>query len=234
MKQICKIKEPISLSKYRASISKNDLENSKMYESSPKSVLDDLRNYLLEEQGYICCYCMSRIDFNYTKIEHFKPRSIFRVNQLDYSNLFVACCGKNIDKKKFYDCKTTNEKYNKNNFYCDTKKDNGLLKAINLLSHIEKNIDYKKDGLIFSKNRNIDKELNEILNLNYKILQNNRKKALEQLLIELRKKSWTISNLKLNLQKYKHKNSEGKSRPYCEMIVYFLTKKLKSKGITIG
>jgi len=49
-----------------------------------------------------------------------------------------------------------------------------------------------------------------------------------RVLLELDKNSWTISNLK----KYKHKNSKGKYRPYCEMIVYFLTKKLKQKGVT--
>jgi len=174
LKQINKTKEPTSLTTYRASLSKDELFSQAKYENSPKDILNDLRKYLLEEQGFICCYCMSRIDFPYTKIEHFKPRSIFRKNQLDYSNLFIVCCGKDIDKKKFKSCITPNEKYNKENFYCDTKKDKKLLNTINLLSCIENDIEYKKNGIIFSKNQDIDKELNEILNLNYENLKINR------------------------------------------------------------
>jgi len=90
----------------------------------------------------------------------------------------------------------------------------------------------KKDGVIYSNDCDIDSELNQILNLNYKLLKNNRKEALNQLFIDLKKMGWDIPILKSNLEKYKHKNSKGKYRPYCEMIVYFLTKKLKSKGVT--
>ena len=230
MKQIIKGKEPLSLIQYRASIPKQDLKTLEKYESSPKNILNDLREQLLKEQGYICCYCMSRIDYPYTKIEHFKPRSIYREKQLDYSNLFIACCGKKIDKKEFYDCKTPKTKYLEKDLYCDTKKANEELNHINLLTNIENNLKYKKDGQIFSDNSNIDKELNDILNLNYAILKTNRKDALSQLFIELKKSNWTISSLKSTIEKYKQKNSKGKYRPYCEMIVYFLTKKLQSKG----
>jgi 2C-methyl-D-erythritol 2,4-cyclodiphosphate synthase len=61
---------------------------------------------------------------------------------------------------------------------------------------------------------------------------NNRKKVLKEVLKNIKKRGWDISTLKSTLEKYKHKNSKGKYRPYCEMIVYFLTKKLKQKGVT--
>jgi len=230
LKQIIKGKEPLSLIQYRASISKKDLKTLEKFDTVPSNIKDELREKLLEEQGFICCYCMSRIDYNYSKIEHFKPRSIYREKQLDYSNLFIACCGTKIDKKEFYDCKTPKKKYIEKDLYCDTKKANKELNHINLLTNIENNLKYKKDGQIFSDNSNINEELNDILNLNYAILKRNREDALSQLFIELKKSNWTISNLKLTLEKYKQKNSKGKYRPYCEMIVYFLTKKLQSKG----
>lgn len=216
MKQIVKNKEPRSLTTYRESISKSDLATLEKFDTAPSNVKDNLRDKLLEEQGFICCYCMNRIAFRNSKIEHFKPRSIFRIEQLDYSNLFVACLG--------------GQGKSPNNQTCDTKKGNGILENIYLLENIEKYIEYKKDGFIFSENSDIDEELNEILNLNHKILQKNRKKALEELRTNL--KDWKISTLKSNLNKYKNKNSKGKYRPYCEMIVYFLNKKLKQKGVT--
>ncbi|SFV61022.1 hypothetical protein MNB_SV-12-1181 [hydrothermal vent metagenome] len=178
-----------------------------------------MREHLLEEQGYICCYCMSRIDASYMKIEHFKARSLFREKQLNYANLFGACCGKKIDKNQFYNC----DKGKKNLDYID------------LLSNIERSIKYKKDGTILSDNSDIDKELNKILNLNHEDLKNNREDALNQLTCELkkRKNGFETSNLKRIIRQYQNKNSKGKYRPYCEMIVYFLTKKLKSKGIVL-
>lgn len=217
MKEIVKSKEPTSLTTYRGSISKADLAKFEKYEDSPKNVLDDLRKHLLEEQGYICCYCMNRIEFRNSKIEHFKPRSKFRAEQLNYSNLFIACLG--------------GQGKSSNNQTCDTKKGSDILNHIYLLSKIEKDIEYKKDGVIFSKNSDIDIELDEVLNLNHKILQKNRKQAWVELRGNLR--DWKISTLKSNLQKYQNKNSKGKYRPYCQMIVYFLTKKLKQKGVTI-
>ena len=219
MRQIIKTKEPLSLTRYRASIPKQDLESLEKFDTSPSEVKDELRNILLEEQGFICCYCMDRVEFHHSKIEHFKPRSLFRGEQLDYSNLFVACLG--------------GEGRTLVNQHCDTKKGKRALNTINLLSSIETNINYRKNGEIFSTNEYIDKELNDILNLNYKDLKTNREKVLYQVLLELEKDNWTTSSLKNNLKKYKHKNSKGKYRPYCEMIVYFLNKKLKQKGITV-
>jgi uncharacterized protein (TIGR02646 family) len=166
MKQIIKRKEPPSLTTYRASITKKDLESLEKFDTSPSTVKDDLRNKLIEEQGFICCYCMDRVGFMHSKIEHFKPRSLFRGEQLDYSNLFVACLG--------------GEGRSKNKQHCDTKKGQDVLENIHLLTNIEKDISYKKDGFIYSTNTNIDKELDEVLNLNYETLKTNREDALKQ------------------------------------------------------
>jgi len=218
LRQIFKTKEPTSLTTYRAGISKEDLKNLEKFDTAPSNVKDELREKLLEEQGFICCYCMNRVESRNSKIEHFKPRSLFRVEQLDYTNLFVACLGGQGSSP----CEQS----------CDTKKGNCSLNYINLLSDIEKSMEYKKDGFIFSNNQDIDRELNEILNLNHSLLQNNRQEALNQLLSDLKKRGWDIPTLKATLEKYKHKNLKGKYRPYCEMIVYFLRKKLKQKGVT--
>jgi len=216
LKQIIKTKEPMSLKNYRAGISKKDLNSLEKFDTSPTKVKDDLRDSLLEEQGCICCYCMERVEFRNSKIEHFQPRSLFREQQLDYTNLFVACLGGQGKSKKEQ--------------HCDTQKANEPLQYINLLSNIEKDVAYGKDGSIFSNNGYINKELDEVLNLNHISLKNNREEALKQLMIDLKKLGFSISNLKSTLKKYQTKNSKGKYRPYCQMIVYFLTKKLKSKG----
>jgi uncharacterized protein (TIGR02646 family) len=57
---------------------------------------DDLRRALLEEQGYLCCYCMSRIQTptqDKMKIEHFQSQHEFPELQLNFNNLLASCKG---------------------------------------------------------------------------------------------------------------------------------------------
>jgi uncharacterized protein (TIGR02646 family) len=57
---------------------------------------NDLKIRLLEEQGYICCYCNRSLENNHhTIIEHYYPkgRAEHRHNVFDYDNLLVCCDG---------------------------------------------------------------------------------------------------------------------------------------------
>lgn len=60
-----------------------------------------IREQLIKEQGYICCYCQQRIDLQEgqlpkMKLEHFKPKGKeqFDKLELDYKNFLAACLGK--------------------------------------------------------------------------------------------------------------------------------------------
>lgn len=52
-----------------------------------------VRQSLLKEQGYICCYCQRRIDLNNSHIEHFKPKdkNCYPELSLEYNNLLASC-----------------------------------------------------------------------------------------------------------------------------------------------
>jgi len=225
LKKITKGKEPKSLTTYRSSIAHKNLEDSNIYEDFAEKTkeqcrenrADNLRKQLLQEQGYICCYCMSRIDCSNSKIEHFKPQTKYREFQIDYQNLFIACSG--------------GEGFKSKEQFCDTKKGEKELNHIDLLSAIEYN--YTKNSKhisIISKDKNIDREINDILNLNVLLLKKNRKQVYNRVMNNLKSKGYTISNIQKVLSYYQTKHN-GKFEPYCEMIVYFLTKKLKSKGV---
>jgi len=136
LKRIIKNKEPQKLIEYRSQFSKEELKSKDLYSNFPykdkencKIDEKNLRSILLEEQGYICCYCMSRINCENSKIEHFKPQTKYRELQLDYKNLFVACRGGEGSKEPF----------------CDTVKKDKELKKVNLLENIENYIKYKKN-----------------------------------------------------------------------------------------
>jgi uncharacterized protein (TIGR02646 family) len=50
-----------------------------------------LKQSLIEEQGYLCCYCGKRIHSDNSHIEHFKPQSTNKESELEYNNLLVSC-----------------------------------------------------------------------------------------------------------------------------------------------
>lgn len=91
MKFIRKTNEPAEFSTWKTNnpnATYHDLCDTK--KCQPKSSLKDS---LLKEQGYICCYCECRIYANSSHIEHFKPKgdSSYASLQLNYSNLHVSC-----------------------------------------------------------------------------------------------------------------------------------------------
>jgi len=50
-----------------------------------------VKEALMAEQGYLCCYCERRLTDSDSHIEHFKPQSDQTVDPLDYSNMLCSC-----------------------------------------------------------------------------------------------------------------------------------------------
>lgn len=126
-----------------------------------------LRNILLEDQGYICCYCQKRIPekkLPKSKIEHFLCQENNKSKVFDFRNLFIACNG------QIGQIET-----------CDTIKKSKVLNAINLLdTDIFSKIKYTKKGFIYSNVDLIDKDI-KMLNLNDQNLMKNRQSVCESI-----------------------------------------------------
>src|SRR5690606_5789490 len=184
MKQINKIQEPNSLVQHRAN-------PPAFYNGLSQAAKEELRQNLLSEQGHICCYCMKRIPEStnpYMKVEHYKCQDYYPDLQLTYSNLFGACCGGEGKPKKLQTC--------------DTQKGNQLL-TINLLTNApncETLLRYNANGEIGSDNDEIDKQLNEILNLNMQTLKDGRREVYLGVQKEVEAKSRQIGNKQLRLK----------------------------------
>jgi len=104
-----------------------------------------LKENLLKEQGYICCYCMSEIDLWNVHIEHFIPRSAPKRDpakylgqdiELGYENLFLSCEGEHFQRDR---CGR----------YKDDDPADNLLSPANPLS--DSVFEYTVDGHISSK-----------------------------------------------------------------------------------
>lgn len=55
------------------------------------AIKSTVKEALLREQGYVCCYCEQRIEKADSHIEHLESRHDFPQRSLDYANL-LACC----------------------------------------------------------------------------------------------------------------------------------------------
>ncbi|MBO3457199.1 TIGR02646 family protein [Aetokthonos hydrillicola Thurmond2011] len=211
MKRIVKDREPQSLFQHR----QKKFANYNNYVEK-----DELRVSLLTDQGHICCYCMQRISIDKMKIEHWQSQDNYEHLQLDYNNLLGACQGGEGSPNHLQ--------------HCDTKKGNTEITINPLDNHrnCEELIKYHGNGEIYSEDVTINNELNEVLNLNMQTLVNNRKEVLEivlqQLKIQHPKGNWTEAILNKKIQQWSHKQNDRKYKPYCQIVIYYLKKKLSS------
>ncbi len=214
MKQIIKSKEPVSLTEHRASQHAN-------FDNLPK---DDVRNSLLTEQGHICCYCMKRIpeaNINQgTKIEHFLCQANHPDQELNYSNMMLACTGQQGYSKRLQTCDTRKGDLTLSYNPSDTRR------------NIENLIKYKANGEIYSTDAIFNQELELVLNLNVKTLKDNRRAIYEEIknkiIIEGRKLgNKALKKRFLEREKEKLLNlNDGKFKEYCMVGVYVINKKL--------
>ena len=118
--------------------------------------------------------------------------------------------------------------------FCDTYKGEDELHSIDLLQSIEHSIGYQNEKrryiCIVSDNSQIDSEINSVLNLNAKILKENRYQEYNRVKRKLEQHNFSSKKIKEAIKHYSQKHN-GKYEPYFQMIVYLLTKKLKAQGV---
>lgn len=88
MKHIVKQGEPPEFTDWKA-IANEDWQPT--YDTMPGDIKKAVNDALMSEQGYICCYCESRLIDKESHIEHFRPQSDPAVDALDFSNMLCSC-----------------------------------------------------------------------------------------------------------------------------------------------
>jgi len=172
-----------------------------------------LRQALVAEQRGLCCYCQSRIrpTPEGMKIEHWQCQANHPARQLEFGNLHGVCKGNEgqpIDRQ-----------------HCDTRKGNSdLCFSVSDPAHpIERKIRFLGNGEITSDDEAVRTAINEVLNLNWSRLKENRKSALTGFLQGL-------GNAKLNHARELSKwdgSSGGELPPSSQIVAHYLLKKLK-------
>lgn len=222
MIQIKKGREPDKLLRYRQ-------QKGASYEQMDKIVKEELLDKLLQEQGHLCAYCMSKIPetrelpqgVSAVTIEHWIPRNPdekIDVGQgLDYKNMFAVCSGRR-------GCG------NEDGMTCDARKGNSEIKVNPLDERTLVGITYTSNGMIKSLDPIVDDDFNKRLNLNGETtsLPENRKQVLESLISDVRKNCGS-GDISLYCQRRLEKilDMDDPKIPYVGILVWWLKKHIK-------
>lgn len=222
MIKINKGTEPVELTKYKQQrgASYRDMHGSPSGKSNsdgtPIDVYTIVLNRLIQDQGYICAYCMCRIPEKGKKatIEHIDPQSATSEEKaLDYRNMLAVCSGNR-------DARNDKEKS------CDAHRKNAPLIVNPLKPDTLSSIKYLSNGEITASDDAIKKDLCDTLNLNCseRRIPENRKAALTAYLRVFVAKHPTgdiKESCRRELEKYQQ---ESPKMPYIGIILDWLTR----------
>lgn len=175
-----------------------------------------LRQALVAEQRGVCCYCQSRIRATpeEMKIEHWQCQANHPGRQLDFSNLLGACLGGHGHPER--------------DQHCDSRKGNlDLCFSVCDPAHpIERQVKFLGNGRIASDDPAVDAALNDVLNLNWPRLVNNRTAVLEAFKQRLGKGSLNAAQ---ELKKWDG-SLAGDLPEYAQVMVFWLEKRMRRAG----
>ncbi|MBU0473118.1 MAG: TIGR02646 family protein [Bacteroidetes bacterium] len=133
---------------------------------------ESVKEALLLDQGYICCYCGLRIENDpSTEIEHIKPKvectGTDEQKAMDYDNFLASCNGSQKEPKP----RIT---------HCNNFRQNKHLVITPLNEKCESVFLYTSKGITISKDstESIKKLIEEVLNLNATKIKNKREEIL--------------------------------------------------------
>ncbi|MFZ2727472.1 MAG: retron system putative HNH endonuclease [Methylococcaceae bacterium] len=235
MKYIIKSKSPFEFEQWKEQyqLTEEDLENSpeivnwKNLSGKEKTAVweklsgDDkksVKKSLLQEQGYICCYCQKEIEVNkFTIIEHLESRKTSPIKMFNYDNMLACCDGGDEDRAN--ESVKNIPKAQRTPVYCGAKKDNSSLPISPLDTQCENHFKYikvvspdnnNKSLVIIQSDTNEGKDAIRILNLDNKSLREMRGEFIDGFIQGISKEE--IEEL---LPIIKNKKEDGHFFPFC-------------------
>ncbi len=191
MKYILKISanEPQSFADYR-----NNTPNA-TYDGLHGDIKRELRDALAQEQGFICAYCMARIESTNEKmeIEHYitqkrhadspHDQQTHLNNQLSYLNMLGTCRQPRC---------------------CSGIRGNAPLTINPMDISCERLIQFRSDGEAFSTDARVQADIVDTLKLNDQTLKDNRRIVIDKARKEAKRRdNWSNNFLDTEIQKWK-------------------------------
>lgn len=201
MKHIAKHPEPEIFREWKAQANENWQPTFNKLRGKEKRAV---RNALLIEQGYICCYCQCRLIEDKCHIDHLQPQHGTKIiDPLDYSN-FVCSCQVNLQKEEPH--------------HCGNAKDNEQLPISPLDPTCESRFNFKNNGEIYANQPHDHPAIDtiKILNLNQGNIVDDRLEVIAFFddEIDIMDDQEIAQFIKESLER----DQEGKYHPYWTMI----------------
>ena len=230
MKHIIKTASPseFELWKTKKRLTKNDLikksqlnsQRGEIWKTFTKKmqVKNSVKESLLNEQGYICCYCQQAIKLNeQTIIEHFIARTTDATKMFDYDNLFACCDGGQKQRTEQNSNEENNQFIEVIPKYCGHARGNSDVLINPLDINCETHFAYEfiespddKPEVMIKELSDKGKQAIQVLNLDNKILRKMRGEFIAGFIDGI--SSEEIEEL---LPKVKQNNTDGQFFPFC-------------------
>lgn len=186
-----------------------------------------VKESLLKEQGFICCYCQKRINFDEnTFIEHFVARNVEPSIMFNYENIFVCCDGGDKDREN--EKQQGIKKAKRTPLYCDKKKDDDPVEINPLDTDCEKHFAYEliespddKPEVKIKELSPKGKEAIQVLNLDNKVLRKMRGEYIAGFIYDENGDYISIEETEQLLLKIRQKQND-KFLPFCVAVEYVL------------
>lgn len=130
MKFIVKNQEPQSFANWKNLVNDNWQPT---YDDLSGQEKKDVKNALIAEQGGICCYCETILNYGDSHIEHLDPQSNNEAGRLDFNNMLCSCQQK-LDKGE--------------PLHCGNSKGDEIIPITPLMSDCESKFKYTYNGQI--------------------------------------------------------------------------------------
>lgn len=190
-----------------------------------------LKADLLDEQGFLCCYCQQRTSSANGQIDHFLPKDTRKDKIFDYDNLLGSCDGGNKERRDnpASTVKTFPE-------FCDASKGNHILNINPLGVGCESNFFYQVSWteadlsdmeitIHGNNNPQADQDIQR-LNLNVSHLVNKRRDFVIGFLFEVKDINGSeqvfelldAPTLQILAQNYNQKNAQGEYTEFAAML----------------
>ncbi len=209
MKYIKKSEEPESFTVWK-NLANEDWQPS--WENFSKPQKTYVHDSLLQEQGFICCYCGRRINTDDSHLEHLKPRTTYPQSALEYTNILASCQKDTVRKEPLHCGKIKDKWYD----------DNLMISPLDV--NCAEFFRYTDDGQILATN-NSEKQLAaettiDKLALNIDKLKNLRAKSIEPILEIIN--TITEEERQNLILGFSETNSKGYYEEFCAAIIYLL------------
>lgn len=175
------------------------------YGDLPQEAKEQVRTALLEDQGFLCCYCMRSIhpETHRVRIEHHQSQSSTSSRDLDWDNLLAACSGADTTRAR-NESDAAARKISRAQQTCDYRKGNEPI-TINPLTRNVDVIDYLPTGRLLHPDERLQQDIDERLNLNVGFLVDARRVARNRLIKRLQAdlgttREWTKKQLERYLE----------------------------------